>query len=50
MKSFIEISKKVRNQYKEELPFIAVMCKLPQRHDVILYLDKYLDYKKISKQ
>ncbi len=45
MKAFIEISKMVRNEYKLSLPFIATMCKLPQREDVIMYLEKYLLFK-----
>ncbi len=45
MKAFIEISKMVRNKYKLGLPFIAAMCKLPQREDVKLYLQKYLIFK-----
>ena len=45
MKTFIEISRAVRAEYKEKLPFIAAMCKLPQREDVILYLNKYLNAK-----
>lgn len=46
MKTFIEISKTVRGNYKKKLPFIAAMCKMPQREDVILYLNKYLVFKK----
>ena len=45
MKTFIEISKMVRNNYKQKLPFIAVMCKLPQREDVQLHIDRYLIFK-----
>ena len=45
MKTFIAISKRVRLEYKEELPFIAVMCKMPQREDVILHLNRYLKFK-----
>ena len=45
MKAFIEISKVVRDRYKKEFPFISVMCKLPQREDVKLYIDKYLKFK-----
>ena len=45
MKTFIEISKMVRSEYKKELPFIAVMCKLPQREDVMHRIDEYLSLK-----
>ena len=45
MKAFIEISKAVRNRYKSNLPFIAAMAKRPQREDVALYLNFYLQYK-----
>lgn len=45
MKAFIEISKSVRARYKKSLQFIAVMCKLPQRENVKLALDRYLSYK-----
>lgn len=45
MKAFIEISKNVRAKYKAKLPFIAVMCKMPQREDVKLRIDKYLSFK-----
>lgn len=41
MKTFIQISKHIRTKYNKELPFIAVMCKQPQREDVITYLAKW---------
>ena len=41
MKTFIEISKMIRSKYKEQLPFIAIMCKRSQREDVIIYLNLY---------
>ena len=45
MRAFIEISKMVRDKYKQELPFIAALCKRPQREDVRMHLDKYLIFK-----
>lgn len=45
MKAFIKISKMIRNRYKKELPFIAAMCKLPQREDVKKRIDEYLIFK-----
>ncbi len=45
MKAFIEISKNVRAMYKRELPFVAGLCKLPQREDVKLNIERYLIFK-----
>lgn len=45
MEAFIAISKHVREKYKSQLPFIAVMCKQPQREDVIIHINAYLKLK-----
>ena len=45
MRAFIKISCMVRNTYLIELPFIAEMCKRPQREDVSRLITKYLNYK-----
>lgn len=44
MRTFILVSKGVRNQYKQTMPFIAAMCKMPQREDVLIYLRIYLKH------
>jgi len=49
MKAFIEISKNIRAKYKKELPFVALLCKRPQREDVIRYINKYLALKLAAK-
>jgi len=48
MRHFITLSRIIRRNYKKELPFISVMCKLPQREDVKLSITRYISYKNRS--
>lgn len=50
METFIQISKHVRNRYTTEVPFIAAMCKRPQREDVSNLLVKLLAPKPADKE